>query len=568
MTNPGPTDDNPIVFLDPETVYPGNMTQATTTQPTLSPAPHRGPTGSNRWILAGILLVQALLYVPCITGEYRFNVFNRDDTASYLALGDSLAHGRGYSRSFDPENPQPHRLWPPTFPALIAATLHIHESLWGIHIIVAACAMVTTCLYWRLASKFLPGPAVAVTTLLLVCSPIFDRLALVAMTEHLVGACLLAILLLVLAWRDRSYKFTWHVAAIVLLIGAGTLLKGIFLMFVPAVWFTVLMDRAAGGRIVARMSRVTVVMAVSLIPWLLWLVRNHLTVADGYDGMTAVDMMLRNNNPDNDPVGVVGLMGFAIDNLKWFMGARILDTYAGLGWWLDHNVGWSMPGIVSVALVGAVLIVALWVLVRRPEVRVVSLALLFVPLPFVVKGAGGGSPRYWMAVHPMMLLLIGVAVAAIVTRLRSRPLSKVVVTIVTAAALVPAVTLLAHDRIVRQPQAGAVWQTYCKMAATVGRQTESDALIIAHNPLTFRWISGRHANPNNDDNDALRGEKPLTRPIYVLVVRPKAIEDGGRKHHREDTTTLGPNDVPGVPQTVALNDYYRFVRMRPSQPQP
>src|SRR6185436_5294179 len=114
---------------------------------------------ATRWesaCLVSILLLQAASYAPELSSEFRFiQMTGRDDIEAYVALGHSLANGRGYTRSLDEQHFVPHKHWPPGFPLLLAAGFLFGDSLLIPQLLVAGTALANSVLLWLLARRLL-----------------------------------------------------------------------------------------------------------------------------------------------------------------------------------------------------------------------------------------------------------------------------------------------------------------------------------------------------------------------------------------------------------------------------
>src|SRR5579862_7437322 len=134
------------------------LSTASTDKNEASPAITLNPASSRlcRNLLAALIFVCLLSYCPMISGEFLFNQFNHDDTESYIALGNSLANGRGYTRSLDPAHYVPHQHFPPGFPLLLAVCFLLSPSLLLPQLLIIACSLLNPVLFWLLARRWIP----------------------------------------------------------------------------------------------------------------------------------------------------------------------------------------------------------------------------------------------------------------------------------------------------------------------------------------------------------------------------------------------------------------------------
>jgi hypothetical protein len=503
-------------------------------------------------LLIAIGVGQALSYLPELSGDFRFNrLTGRDDLEMYLALGHSLAHGRGYTRSFDREHYIAHIHWPPGFPLLLAGTFCCTDSLWAAHALVMFFALANTLLLWLIARRYLGELLALFAVVMLVCSPLYDQLATHIMAEQPTTFFLLLALWSLGHWIRGGYRLDrWAVVAACAM-GYGLLVKGLVLPVAAGFGLYALLCSGAvsPGRWV-RLSRTCLLLLIALTPWIAWTVRSTVVKAPGYDGLSEMQTFLRGENPNGPILPPSAFVNFAWTNLKWYFPNRTLDAFAGTGWFLTEYAHLELPAWLDIILLG---LLALSLAIemrsfRRDGFITVALAmalLLLVPRPW------GGAPRYWLNLQPLVLLIILGAIRKVwlsldfrfdLRRWRWLPGAMGVL----GAGL--AFGMLLTDHLHREPQGDKGWNAYVTLCQQARDLMPPEAVVVSHNETAARWITHRFAIPTEQDLDGSH-----ERPLYVICPLPEASTE--RK--------VSINRFGGRLLEVARNDYYVLYRLRP-----
>jgi len=510
------------------------------------------------------LLIQVLSYAPRLSNTFQFNRFNHDDTECYIALGRSIAEGRGYTRSLDPSYYIPHRLWPPGLPLMVAACALLSRSLMLPQLLMVLFALANSVLLWALARRHLPPGAAFVVLLMVVCSPVYDRLATVIMTEQPTLFFVLLTLWAFHRWSDGGYTLNRFAALVAGGLAYGIIVKGLLLLLVPALWMYALLERASRTGRVVRLRRVTLVLAVALVPWLGWGVRGMITPAAGHDGLTHIQCILSGGKVDGPDLSPTELMAVVWGNVKWFLPSRIVDSLAGAAWFLREHLGLTVPAWAGVLAMLMLALAGVWAIrhFRRHGLLVLTLGLVAALLLIY---PGGGSARYWTALHPLMALLV----VGFAHTLWSRPrLDRrwAVLAGGGAIGLVVATMLaiLILDNVWREPQGGTTWARFVQICQQARTCTPADAVICSHNHVAARIISERPAWPSDADFAVVQANAPAARPVFLVVPSPRTVARTGRQIGPVEGTSVA--DVEALPLgrlIVAANDFYMLVQLVP-----
>lgn len=522
--------------------------------------------------LVFVLVGQLASYLPQLSDTYQYNQFNRDDAEMLATLAQSLAHGRGYTLSVDPASYRGHTHYPPGHPLPLAACFLVSDSFLLPQLVMVLYALGSSVLFWFWAHRYLPTPLVFLALLLMVCSPIYDQLATVLMSEH---ATLFFVLLTAWSftcWSEDGYRFrgwAWLTAAA---LGYGLLVRGLVLPLLPALWVYAWLDAHSGVAIRARVLRVTAILGLAILPLTAWEVRNlSVNAPPGIDGLRHTEEILRQGDPSGPILRPDQFLALVYRNLKWAGPARAADSFAGVGWLLESSPAVSLPSWVAAVIL---LLFGLCLLRALLDARRSGLPLLFFLFSAVLLliWHAGGAPRYWMQLTPVMLLLIFQGLISLGSKcLPAGTKSRLALKVAVGVACLFPVAVLAADHQRREPQCGAAWQAYvdaCKHARTA---LPPNAVLVGHNPFAAQLISGRHGELTDADKQALQGlGGPAPREVYVLVPGPRAVAEHGRRCPplAHGNASPPPGAVPGRPDEVWRNEYhvlYRLVRLPGSQ---
>jgi hypothetical protein len=501
-------------------------------------------------VLIAILIVQLASYLPELSSDFRFNnLTGRDDAEAYIALGHSLANGRGYTRSLDSACYVPHKHYPPGFPLIISLGFTIGESLLFPQMMVMAIALVNTGLFWTLARDYLGWQASIVAVVMFVFSPIYDRLATHLMAEQATVCFLLLCVLVLKRWRDNGYQLDrWAILA-VFGIAFGLIVRGLLLPVIPAVclfaWFR---NEWPLGRY-ARLTRTGALLGIAMIPWLVWTVRGIVVQAPGYDGVTELQ-------DSEGPLATLAVFpSTAWQNIKWFFAVRIADAFAGSAWFLDTHIGVELPAWTRAALLAVLIVSCLRVWQVSQECRFVVLVLGFLVL-LLLPRPSGGAPRYWVNLFPFILLIIIGAFKSI-GRESSQPWFSKLSYALGIVLILAALGSLLYDHSRRQPQDNPAWDGFVRICRVARDCTPCDAVILSHNITAARFISQRYVAFTDADRLWLQGNQEKRHEVYAIVPSAAATENHGRHLSFDHLTTHSSE--------IARNEFYTIHRLLPEQ---
>ena len=515
-------------------------------------------------LLLVTLLIQVLSYAPRLSNTFQFNRFNHDDTECYVALGWSVAEGRGYTRSLDPTYYVPHKLWPPGLPLMVAACALLSRSLVLPQILMMLFALANSVLLWALARRYLPPAATFVVLLMVVCSPMYDRLATVIMTEQPTLFFILLVLWAFQRWRDSGYTPNGFAALVAGGLAYGILVKGLLLPLVPALWMYALLARDTQMTRSLRLRRVTLLLAVALIPWLAWGVRGMVTPAAGHDGLTHIQCIFSGGRADGPNLSLAELTAGVWGNVKWFLPSRIVDSFAGAAWFLREHLGLTVPVWVGLAVILLLALIGVWAIRHFQQYGLLVLTLGWVAVLLLIY-PGGGSARYWTALHPLMAIVVVSFAHTLWSRLRLGRRWPALAGYGTIGLIVTAMlAILALDNLWREPQGGRAWQAFVQICRQAGQTTPPDAVMCSHNHVAARIISQRPSWPSDNDFNAVRAGSPAARPLFLVVPTAQAVAHTGRQIGPIEGTSV--EDVERLPfgrHRVDRNDFYTLVQLVP-----
>ncbi|HUW84757.1 MAG TPA: glycosyltransferase family 39 protein [Phycisphaerae bacterium] len=515
-------------------------------------------------LLLVTLLIQVLSYAPRLSNTFQFNRFNHDDTECYVALGWSIADGRGYTRSLDPNYYVPHKLWPPGLPLMVAACALLSRSLVLPQVLMVLFALANSVLLWALARRHLPPGAAFVVLLMVVCSPVYDRLATVIMTEQPTLFFALLTLWAFQRWSDGGYAPNRFAALMAGGLAYGIIVKGLLLLLVPALWMYVLLERASQTGRGVRLRRVTLLLAVALVPWLAWSVRGMITPAFGHDGLTHIQCILSGGKVDGPRLSPTELTAIVWGNVKWFLPSRIVDSLAGAAWFLREHLGLTVPVWAGLGAILMLVLVGMWAIRHFRQYGLFALALGSVAVLLLIY-PGGGSARYWTALHPLMAVLVVSFVYTSWSRLRLDRRWAVIagrgaIGLIIAAML----AILSLDNVWREPQGGRAWEAFVQICQQARTSTPPDAVICSHNHVAARIISDRPSWPSDNDFADVQANLPAARPVFLVVPSARAVARTGRQIGPVEGTSIA--DVELIPLgrlNVAGNEFYTLVQLVP-----
>ncbi len=535
-------------------------------------APPQQPTADSAsplrpiWLLLLVLVGQAISYSFWINDEYQFNQFNRDDTAFYVSLAHSLAQGRGYTRSLDPNHYIPHAHYAPGLSWPVAICFLIADSMLLPHLLMAATALANTVLLWVIVRRYLSVPLTFLTVVLAVTSPVFDQLATVVMTEQLSIFFLLLSIWGFLRWGEGGYRLDrWFLLTAVAL-GYGLLVRGLLFPLLPSFGLYAWFDRQSSTPMRARFAKATLLLLLALIPFFGWGIRNRDVPATGFEGRSHLDEMRTGGIVGGPEYGPSDYAALAWQNFRYHFSTRMLDAVSGIGWVLDTHFDTQLNRTGSLVVVGIVAASFLVLLVSGYRYWLL-LSIVGFSLALLLIWPWGGAQRYWVQFNPILLLILVLAASLACARLLPERLQTRTVQWATVTLLALAGTgVLVYDHLQREPQYGHAWQALAEMAKEAGEKVPPEAYLISQSWMPVGFIAGvYHGQPDDRVYATLRGE-PIDEPVevYVIVQSPEAIEETQRKGPKL-AALHGPGrgHLPGVPQKLAENEYYTLYRLLP-----
>ncbi len=440
--------------------------------------------GARRWTALGLI---ALFYFAVPNARPDFSRFNCQDSESYLALSRSMVEGLGYTRSLIPGRHVPHTLWPPGMPLLLApAVAASGERIdWlAVKWTVAAVGLVGVALAWLLALRLSGRRAIAdVAALALALNPLYWDFSHQAMAEVPTLVWILGGLWVIdLLWTRAELGGRAAFAA-GLLCGAGMLFKGHAAALAAAPLAYALESSPP------RRKRALALWAVFLVglalPFLGWTLRNRTVDATGFDGIRQVRLLVaaEPENLDSRPVGLAAALERVGGSLRGHAIYR-LPAQAIPGLWPERVFAWRGSGFLALAL--SALLVGL-ALSRRPgEVAMLATAAAAAAINLVY--GSGGSPRYWLPVSLLVLLLVCVRLGRRLTRAGAVPPRAVAVAVVAVLALNLAAYVVRHERRPFNPT--GPWAELAALFEGAAGLDLQPVGVLAPNPHAFQLVTG------------------------------------------------------------------------------
>jgi 4-amino-4-deoxy-L-arabinose transferase-like glycosyltransferase len=452
-------------------------------------------------ILWTLCIAISLGYFLLPNDRIDFTPFNAHDSESYIALASSMADGRGYTRSFDPDTYIPHTTWPPGLPVMILPSMWAGGDAPNLlltkinTILVAVAGLWLAVAYVRRISGSTDAALLALVALGL--NPFYWHYSRVVMTEvpafvWIVGS----LLVLDMAWQCRRRVF-WALAVAGLVAGLGMLIRGslIGLVVAPLAVAIVRSSSVFDPLKPPNLARYFVYAVGFSIPYIAWALRNSYVDASdwGFDGINQVRMLLASESTDpSSPLRMP--LEIAMDawtTVKWYAIYRLPQQIVP-GFWLDEVWNAFKPfDAVAAALASAVIAIA--ALLRR-----LSLPLLMVALPMVLLNllfTVGGNPRYWFPVSFMVILALCMTVAHAARNLSGTTRASAFLILVLAASANSIAYIVQHERHpYRNSNFHALAELYERSA-----NVELGA-VYAPNPHAFRIITGHRAPMARPEN--------------------------------------------------------------------
>ncbi len=391
-------------------------------------APFAPGMSGQRFQLAAFLILPMLVvlletaYVPPFADPMEMGYV---DMARHLAKGEGLATSM-LAPYYMPRIPSPISLWPPLYPATVAAV-----SKLGIDVVVAARIVsiaafgLSVTLVWLLGTMLFSRSVGTISAALLSVWPPVTRIAGMALSENLFVLCVLLSLLISLRLiRTEGAPTRWYYATAAgggLAMGAAALTRYVGLALISVGAFALLLNlrnRSVGQRV-----RTTAVWSISAaIPAGLFLVRNILVTGS---------LIGAGRPPDQRGLvyhAVYAVKAVVVDASRLVSRITILPEVLGVE---SRVIAMGALGVIGLVLLAAArsrqirrgLIDALGIPIASPESRFVTLiavgywgAMLGA---HTVMGFMALSTRMMLPVYPLMLLATVAVLVALVGTLSS-----------------------------------------------------------------------------------------------------------------------------------------------------
>jgi hypothetical protein len=470
------------------------------------------------------LVTTAYLAFPNATVD--LTPLNADDSGFYLALGNSVAHGWGYTL-YQPPLYAPSSIWPPVFPLLLTSVI----SVFGLNLLALKCLLIVIglagiILVRRFFSLVLPtrwATSIAVFTAL---SPLYFSFSHQTMADLPILLCVLGSLWRLDVWSRTGFavggSIFWSAVGSVV-ISSLTKPQAVILIALPVVQY--LADRRGIGLRVAA-GRLGAFVLVASLPFALWTARAWLVERNGYQQTPQIVMLAERQTNQYGLLQVGDLFargwrrtfGAIIEEMRWRTGyvlAEAVLPVLGLTAWRSAR----FPGELGLLIVLIVLspIALGWLAeVRRREALVSSFFALHIAL--VVVSPYQSNPRYFVVLLPFAAFYFLHGIEQL-TRYRMVP--RLAGWLVPALCIVPLVVFVDGQR--RHPYAHDGWTAFVGAAEWAREALPADAVMLTHNWSEFHILSGRATypflSPPGVDSDPWR---VLGRRPHLYLVEPKS----------------------------------------------
>jgi hypothetical protein len=492
------------------------------------------------WWVSGLVILLCLLYFVDPNPRLDFSVFDTRDAESYLALSQSLADGRGYTRSLDPHDYIPHTTWPPGLPILLMPVALLSGTpvdMLRVKIGMIAYGVIGIVLAYLYARRRARAPLTRLCVpLFLGLNPYYWQFSRMTDTEMpTIVWALVSLLVADLVWSKGPVRYS---AAIVsgLVCGFGMLIRGSLYgaLFLPLLYVFARGNDATARRRVA--TRYLCYAASFLLPFLLWIARNSLIdrTGLGLDGINQVSMILSSMpvDPTAPLRGVSQILSGLLSNAT---GAIIYQTPKSLvpGLWATDF--WEYAGSLAVPLALAITaaIVALSCATRRNLPIIVMYASMALLNLFY---AAGGMARLWVPVTCLVAISLPLA-AETIPLLRRRAVASLAA-VATLAAMSVSLVFYAIDHDAH-PYHDPEYAALADIFTELRDHHPLDGNVLTPNPQAFGLFTGFHA------------PIPLPArgidPIYRYIIMP-TIEWNAQK-------------LQGV--VIAYNDVWSVIELGP-----
>ncbi|MBV9878916.1 MAG: glycosyltransferase family 39 protein [Gemmatirosa sp.] len=471
--------------------------------PRLRPTPWQAAAG----LAALHLLLAWLSYVPV--------PFEGGDNATYLSLARSLLAGTGYREVWDPVG-RPHTLYPPVFPAILAAAIRLglttEPALKWVVVLCSAVAVAVAYLWARRVTT--PGIALGMGVVLAVSPGVLDLTHWVLSDVPFWAFAMVALWAFAhRAGEDAPRGVGW------LILGVGAVLLA---HFTRSAGLPLVVATSAYLLLRRRWVDAGVLAAVLLPAMVAWSAYGRAAHASGYlDAFRFVD-------PYDHARGVLGAGDF-VRRVGLNVASYVMDRVPAL-LFFDLVSGARIAGVAFVLLATAG-----WAMrLRRAgarAMRAIGVAELWVPLHvglLLVWPAIWSGTRFLLPILPPLLVYAAESVAWIGARLEKRRAA--LVSAAVASGVLMAQPLVVQVRYGRGCSAASerdgrlaclipAWQAYFQIAEAVRGRLPAGAVVLTRKPTIFYAESGYRSSlyPLSDDRDSLFAVADSVGAEWVLA---------------------------------------------------
>jgi len=426
------------------------------------------------------------LYFIIPNARPDFTRFNCHDSESYLALAHSVVHGRGYTRSMDPDHYVGHTLWPPGMPILLMPAIAASGATvnWfavkSTMIVVGLIGVIVVWLYVRRVTAK-PGAA-DLGAFVLAVNPFYWDFSHQAMAEMpVVVFAVLGLLLCDIVFANRTPARS-AVGGVGFVCGLGMLIKGTLcgLLLVPLAYLVG--TRKMAGEARQKLTAICLFAVCFLVPFLGWSLRNATVDAPGFDGVNQVRMILQRDVTDPTLKSPDESVQQATWNIRH---AAIYEIPRQIipGFW--HRAAFSWAGSGILALVLSVMVCAAAV----PQ-RTYLLPLVVAVAPMVVlylPYALGGAARYWVPVTILLQLILVINLYNTLSR-HTASLRAVAVVLPVVLLVNISVYVAAHEKTPYNPDGD--WKDLAALFQKVNETELNSQRVLTPNQHAFQLMTG------------------------------------------------------------------------------
>lgn len=443
------------------------------------------------------LLGVGVVYFAVLNARPDFTRFNADDSESYLALADSLASGRGYTRSLTPGDSVPHTTWPPGLPVILMPAMALGGDRVNWHLVKGTMALVGLAgvvIAWVYVRRWTGRPAWAdLAALLLATNAGYWDFSHQAMCEvPLVVHMLAALLLVDRVWAGRSVRPAPAILAGVFA-GLGMMIKGhaLGLGLLPLAYLV-------GPRACLDSRRRQLLMWVvygvgMVVPFGAWTARNSQVKATGFDGINQVEI-LRWRDPNDGSKGVMTPeeSAAAIKRNVTERAVYRVPAFTVPGLWHPATFDWPRSGYLALPVAAALVVFSLARLRQTLAVHLViwPMTALNLIIPF------GGALRYWVPFGCLLTVALVITVASVWPTGLTRRWYAVAVLLLGGNL---ATYIVWHERHPYSPY--APYADLAELFRKVADTPLETRGVRTQNPHAFQLMTGHRATGNQLDPD-------------------------------------------------------------------